>query len=410
MSTPSKTGPSAQLLCFWSLAIALAFSLKAMTAAAAALSATDVELPTLLEITTDRQNQSQQDALSSSPFRSSAWLAAVPSVSLNYLQSDEDQGTDEIELSLNFPLKSPYLARQDKALRRLQTSLSSRDAERRALYFSGLLRETLWSERIARTRVQFTSDKITQLAALHQRQLSLFEARAANRYSLLLLRQELADARLLLAEQELELARWRQNYRQLTGMGNLPLAIDEPAPPSGEAWQTHPALAMLDLGWERERASIAASSGRAGTWNLALQAKQLETPELDENQYGVAIEVPLSMLATASESSASEWRDSSRRYWQARDELALQLSRSWQALRAEAQYLEKRQGLLSEATEASQALLAETRLLAGENELAREIWVRRILGDLDKQAEAAINELLIGQNRAMSRQAAGIPL
>jgi hypothetical protein len=402
-----QSGRGGQLLvAAWTLTL----TLQGTPASGGTVSATDLPLPTLLEITTERQHKEADDRLSLPPFRSSAWLAAVPSVSLNYLRSEEDQGTDETELSLNLPFKSPYLAKQDKALRRITTALDARNAERRALYFSGQLREALWSERIARTRVRFTADKIEQLTALQQRQQSLFEARAANRYSLLLLRQELADARLRQAEEELELARWQQNYRQLTGMGNLPLNIDEPVPPPAEAWQSHPALAMLDLGWERERALIAATSGRSGAWNLALQTKQLDTPGLDERQYGIAVEVPLSLLATGSESSDSEWRESSRRYWQARDELQLQLARSRQALRAQAQYLQKRQLLLQEATEASQALLTETGLLAGENELPREIWLRQILGNLDKRAEAAINELLIGQNRAMSRQAAGIPL
>ncbi|PLW67204.1 hypothetical protein [Pseudohalioglobus lutimaris] len=393
----------------WTAALALTLSVTGV-AAEQGKYATDVSLSDLLEATAGRQPGKQRNASDAAPFRTSTWLAALPSVAVSYLRSDETQGTDETELSLNLPMKSPYLAEQDKALRQLGEALAGAETRRRSLYFSGMLRETLWSERIASTRVRYTADKIEELDRLYRRQQALFEARASNRYSLLLLRQELADARLLLAEQELELRRWRQRYRELTGMGNLPRDIAEPESPTGEAWQTHPALEMLTLGWQRQRLLIAATSTRAGNWNLALQAKQLDNPAFEENQYGVAIEIPLSVLATAGESSNSEWRESNRRYWQERDELQLQLARNWQELVAESRYLQQRQTLLQEAASASHELLGETRLLAAENELAREVWVRRVLGDLDKQAESAINQLLIGQNRAMRRQAAGIPL
>ena len=329
---------------------------------------------------------------------------------MSYLRSDENEGTDESEVSLNLPLKSPYRSARDTTLRQLQDQITSAETARRDLFFSGLLREVLWSARIAATRVHYSQLKIDQISALQARQQRLFEARSASRYSMLLLRHELAEARLMMAEQERELARWRDHYRQLTGATTLPHDITEAAPLADETWQSHPALRILELNWARQQAVLAADSTRGEAWNLSLQAKRLDNPLFEENQYGLALEVPLSGFSVATQSTRSEWQEASRSYWQQRDELQLQLSRSWQALQVEASYLAERQMLLQESTGASRELLAETELLLGQNELAREIWIRRVLQDLDTQADAAINELLIGQNRAMSRQAAGIPL
>jgi hypothetical protein len=369
-----------------------------------------VQLAELPQLAMARQHSETGQLDTSSPYRSSAWLAALPSISVSFLRSDEDLGTDETEVSLNLPLKSPYRAARDKALRQLRDDLQETEAQRRKLYLSGLLREALWSQRIASTRCTHLDNKIAQLSALYQRQQALYDARSASRYSLLLLRQEITGAKLMLGEQQLEVAKWRDQFRELTGMTNLPEVIEEPVSLPDMAWRDHPALRMLDLDWQRQQAVLAADSASGDAWNLALQAKQVEGPGFEENQYGLAVDIPLSVFDATAESTRSEWREGSRQYWQQRDELQWQLARSWRELQAEANYLSGRQTLLQQSAQISKELLAETELLLQGNELAREIWVRRVLENLDKQADAAINQLLIGQNRAMTRQAAGIPL
>lgn len=375
-----------------------------------AVTASSIQASELVDIVAAKQQSGYGDTAVAPPFQSSTWLAALPSVSLSYLQSDERAGTDETEVSVNFPVKSPFLAARDKNLRQIGEQLQQLEQERRRLYLSGLIREALWSHKLASTRVAFSEKKVTQLASLLSRQQALFDARSASRYSLLLLQQEIADAKLLLAEQRADKRRWHARYRQLTGLGNLPADIEEMPAPVGEAWQAHPLLRMLDLDWERQRSVIAASSARAQPWQVSLHAKQVDSPAFTEDQYGVAVDVPLSFLDTAAESSTSDWRASRRSYWQQRDELQLQLAQRWQALQTEAVYLRERQSLLESAASASQELVRETRTLMGENELAREIWLRRELAHLDRQAEVAINQLRIGENRAMSRHAAGLPL
>ena len=66
--------------------------------------------------------------------------------------------------------------------------------------------------------------------------------------------------------------------------------------------------------------------------------------------------------------------------------------------------------LLDESARISTELIYESQALVGQNELAGAIWLRRLMDDIDNQSAAAINQLLTGQNLAMTRQAAGVPL
>ena len=258
--------------------------------------------------------------------------------------------------------------------------------------------------------MQFANRKIELLEQLVERQQTLFEARSASRYSMLVAQQELARARLAKNDQQQSLAQWRQRYRQLTGMGSLPAAIEEPALSGDNPWHSHPELKLLELAWEQQRARIQASSAKAAPWNLSLRAVNLDNPQLEENQYGLALEVPLSVFDTGAESSRSEWQQGAREFAQKRDELQLALDGRWQQLTRESDYLAQRQALLDDAQAVGKQLIGETRSLLSQNEIGSEIWIRRLLESLDIEAEAAINAVLIGQNRARRRQAAGVPL
>jgi len=344
------------------------------------------------------------------PYQSSSWLAALPSVGISYLGSDENEGTDETELSLNLPIKSVAGRKYDKELRLLAEQIEATDGQRRQLYLSGLVREALWSHRIAQTRGQYSEKKIALLEGLLERQQSLFEARSASRYSMLLIRQELTDARIGLQTFQWEAEAWQRRFQDLTGISSLPVNITEAALSGETDYSQHPQLRLLDLGWRRQQAVIAATSGNSTPWTVALTAKQLDNPQFDENQYGLAVDIPLSVFDISSESSRADWQEASRSYWQTRDELQMALMLRRESLAGEAAHLLRQQVLMEESATISEQLLAETHSLMGENELAREIWVRRIINDIDKRADAAINKLRTGQNLAMTRQALGIPL
>jgi Outer membrane efflux protein len=390
-----------------SSAVLLACALAATSAQAAQLSQLSLQdslsaAQQRLPGTTERDTQI--------PYKSSAWLAALPSFSVSYLASDENQGTDETELSLNLPIKSSSAFKRDRELASLTDQIQAAELTRRRLYLSGLIREAIWARRIARTEANYAARKIQLLEGLLERQQSLFDAHSASRYSLLSIEQELTDARIRQQEFTWEAEDWQERYRLITGLGSLPETITEDAGEAALHYEQHPQLQLLELGWRRRSAIIEINSASGTPWNVSLTAKQLDNPQLDENQYGLAVEIPLSVFDLDTEALRTDWQQGARDYWQARDELYLELQRSWDRLQREANYLQRRQQLLDEAVQISSGLTDEARTLAGQNELGQEIWVRRLVADIDNQAVAAINQLRIEQNRAMTRQAAGIPL
>jgi hypothetical protein len=374
-----------------------------------AATANDLGLDDILDVAVLRSQPTGDTAI---PFTTSSWLASLPSVSLTYLGSDERDGTDETELSLNLPLKSPGGRERDRELVELAGQLEATDRQRRRLYFSGLLREALWSRRLSVTRERFLARKIDLLKNLESRQRELMAAEATSLYGLLAVRQERLRAQIEQREQHRETMRWQQRYRQLTGLGSAPddESIAEVPPPGRFDPGQHPDMQMLTLSWERSKRLFAAGAGRNTPWNIALTARQFDNPLFEENQYGVTVEIPLTFLDLVPEASRGEWRQSAQNYWRAHDELQAALDDSWQRLNSEREFLMEKQALLEEAAATGRKLVEQLEQLRTSNEIGAEIWLRRAMEAVDTQAAAAVNEVLIGQNRAMLRQAAGLPL
>jgi hypothetical protein len=387
-------------------ALLLSYSLSA---AAGATGVLQLPLDEIADTALQRQASTAGGA-QAIPYQSSSWLTGLPALGLSFLVSDEQEGTDEAELSLNLPFKSGYGRKLDQSLKSLAVDLRSAEKIRRRLYVSGLIRESLWSQRIEAVRASFSNKKVLALQDLAQRQQALFEAQSSSRYSLLRVQQELINARAQHQDYQWQAKIWQQRYRQITGLGSLPADISESALPEGVDYSQHPQLQLLALDWQRQQQMIAAGSNRATPWNVAITAKQLDSPLFDENQYGVAVEVPLSVFSVEREISRSEWQTASRSYWQAHDVMQLDIRRRWGDLLAEADYLLERQALLDESARISTQLIHESQALVGQNELAGAIWLRRLMDDIDNQSAAAINQILTGQNLAMTRQAAGVPL
>ncbi len=374
------------------------------------LAATTASNLNLNEVVTVAMERSAPADNTVAPFSSSSWLAALPSVNLSYLASDEREGTDETELSLNLPIKSAGGRRHDKIIAETSTQAEDTSKQRRRLFYSGLVREALWSLKLSTALEELTLRKLNLLQELEVRQQELLAAEAASLYGLLAIRQEKLQAQIEQVEQRRETARWQQRYRQVTGLGNVPIGIDEPEPPAQFSPAQHPDMQLLTLDWQRRKSLLSAASEHSSPWYLSVTAKQLDNPQFDENQYGVAIEIPMSFLDLDSEANRGEWREAAQQYWQAHDELQAQLKDNWQQLANEGQFLREKQTLLDEAAATGKQLIGQLEQLRISNELGAEVLLRRTMEAVDTQAATETNLILIGQNRAMLRQAAGIPL
>ena len=376
----------------------------------AAQSVLDLSLREVLDVTMQRSAELAPGELTPQ-YASSSWLAALPTVGLSYLHSDEKLGTDETELSVNLPMKSGRQREMDRELQSLSDEIAAADELRRRLYWSGLIRESIWSHQAALTRAEAAGRKVSLLSALEARQRELLAANASSSYALLLIQQERLQARIAQLEHRHDAQRWLQHYRQITGLGNLPREIREPMPGGAEvALARHPQLVRLELGWRQQRALLASAGQKATPWNLSLHAKQLENPELDEQQVGIAIELPLTVFDIETRPRNSEWQEQARQYWAARDELTVEIRRRWEALNSEAAMLREKDALLRKSSELGESMARQSEQLKTLNELGEEIALRRRMDAIDIESAAALNRILIEQNNAMLRQAAGIPL
>jgi hypothetical protein len=375
-----------------------------------AQSVLDLSLGEVLDVTMQRSAELAPGNLAPQ-YASSSWLAALPTVGISYLQSDEKLGTDETELSVNLPMKSGRQREMDRELQSLSEEIAAADELRRRLYWSGLIRESIWSHQAALTREEAAGRKLSLLSALEARQREMLAANATSSYALLLIQQERLQARIAQLEHRHDAQRWLQHYRQITGLGNFPRQIREPVTGGAEvALAQHPQLLRLELGWRRQRALLASAGQKATPWNLSLHAKQLENPALDEQQLGVAIEVPLTVFDIETSPLNSEWQEQARQYWVARDELTVEIRRRWEALSSEAAMLREKDALLRKSSELGEAMAQQSEQLKTLNELGEEIALRRRMDAIDIESAAALNRILIEQNNAMLRQAAGIPL
>lgn len=345
------------------------------------------------------------------PYQASSWLADLPSLNLSYLGSDERYGTDETELSVNLPVKSGVRRSADGKLESLAAELDEAGLRQRELYYSGLIREAVWSYRLADAQRRFAADKRQVLLAMEQRQKDLFAASAVTEYPLLLLQTELLNVEMAQQDYLHEARRWLQRYNQVTGLGTLPADIAETAP-ARESFQPglQPQLRLLELGHRQRQQLLRANSPQAADWNLSLTAKNLDTAGYDEQQYGLGLEIPLSGLDVARQSDNAEWRLAERDYLQSRDQLLNEAFGSWERLLNTQEILRTRQGLLEQSEQLATRIADQLAQLQANNEIAQEIVLRRMMDAIDTRAAVAINKILIDQNKAMLRQAAGISL
>ena len=379
-------------------------------AGAAAQSVAALSLQEVLAAALQRA-ANQQQAAAAAPYQASSWLAGVPSVGLTYLESDQRNGTDETELNLNLPLKSGHRRKADEALQGLAVDLDGLGLHLRQLYYSGLLREILWAYRLADTRRRFAAEKRLLLLELEQRQQDLLAASATSEYALLLLQMELVEVEVAQQEYLQDARRWLQRYRQLTGLDDMPAELGEDAPPTDRfAPGQHPRLRALELSYNQERQLLRANSARAADWNLSLTAKNFETSGYDEQQYGLGLEIPLSGFDIATQSDNALWRSARRDYLLARDEINNELRNSWEGLLNEQDVLRQKQRLLQRSEKLAGRIADQLSQLQASNEIAQEILLRRMMSAIDTRAAVAVNRILIDQNNAMLRQAAGFSL
>lgn len=370
----------------------------------------DISLKDVLAVSMERSS-SGNGSIEQMQYRSSSWLAALPSISLSYLNSDNREGTDEAELSLNLPIKSASQRRIDKKLQTLVGEYETISIQQKRVYLSGFIREAIWSYKVAEVQRQSASQKSQLLKQLAQQYQDLFIAKSISEYSLLRVQKEWFDAQLDELEYQQELQRWLQQYRAITGLGSIPDDIAEDLiNVSNFSIEQHPQHRLLTLAWSQKRQMMLASGDQSAPWNVALTAKNVDSPEFQDDQYGIGVEIPLSFVNMSSESQKGEWQRERQSFDMSRDELRLGLQRRWNMLVNESTTLRKKSELLRRSSELSQRLAQQSEAFRVLKEIGEELVLRQLIDAVDAQASLELNKIYIQQNNAMLRQAAGISL
>ena len=338
----------------------------------------------------------------------SSWLSGVPTLSASYIDSQEPLGTDEAEVSLNLPIKSAARRRLDGELEAQANDYAEAAAAYRRWLYAGQVREAAWAHRLAALDLAAARERRSLLAELNGRLARLADSGAIPRYTALITARSLVDAELAVDEAERALSREETLFQALTGLSSLPGDLAEAGPlPAAPDWQRHPALRRLEAARAQETTQLSLSAPATASWNLSLIAREFEGPQLTEDQYGLAVEMPLNFLGTQSSSNRSQQGAARRDYLIARDQLWLSLRREWDTLRAEARHLDRRRELLGEAAVLADRIEAQVTALEASNEIEAELRLQRLLDVLDTRAALARTDALIGRNAERLRQAAG---
>lgn len=340
----------------------------------------------------------------------SNWLASPPTLGVSYLNSDERLGTDETELSINFPFKAPTQRRSDAALRRADPALGEANDRFRRWYLSGSLRDLFNRHQQSLFEASATQAASALLEKFEQQLREQVVAGASDRYALLAAQRRRSDVDAQLQRYRAQASGALQLYQRMTGASAFPEVSGDTQPlPPAPLYAQHPALTLLDVNYERDRAAVRSSAPSATPWNIALVARQLDIPNFSERQVGVAMEIPLTLGAKPAPATTSSLNALQHSYLLLRDQRLVELRQQWQSLNAERSALLARQARIPATLDAKtlQELLQATQ---ESRELPIEVRLERMLTLLDAQQEPRRITLALESNAATLRQIAGMIL
>ena len=337
---------------------------------------------------------------------SGGWLTGPPSLAVSYLASNKNQGTDETEISLNLPVKSPRQRRNDAVLLKAEPGQQAAYDRYRAWYLSGVLRELHSDFAIAEAQIPLMERKAAILTRVRQQLQQRIAAGSAERFDLIALQRAGLDVNESLAELYRRRDNAREQFTDLTGFQRFPPVESPPVPP-GLDYENHPQLQWLALNYERDLADARSSSPDTVPWNVAIVGRELDSPTLLEHQVGIAVEMPLQFGGrTRSTQTQSLLRSLHRDFLRQRDQLRQDLRRQWSNEQAALHALRERQ-LLAESLFDSDDLNSLLNTTRDSNELPIEIKVSRLNSLLQSAAEESLLVARIAATEERLRQLCG---
>lgn len=330
-----------------------------------------------------------------------------PTLSAAYLKSSESFGADEMELSLQLPIKSQYRREVEGLLKNQRQSQKINEQQHR-LIMSGLLREIVWEYQLETARIKKAEQKLTLISSLENISKVLSESRALPQYIVLLLSKESTDSQILVLDHKHKAQTLLSQYKILTGLSELPRAKTEKLLTSTPSiLMQHPHIVALELSWQNTLAQFKSTHTNTQPWQLQVTAKKVDSTGLSDNQIGLGISVPISLGSNYTPSQQSEFLRAKNEFEFAQHTLFTSLHQNVNQALKRLSFLQQKQDLL----DASESLLNELNVsingMLQANISNKETLIRNALEVIDAQIEIEINRIEVSKQISAIKQASG---
>ena len=337
------------------------------------------------------------------------WLQGPASLQLIALPSNTQGGTDEYEVGVFFPFRSPAGRELDAQQLSITNALDNLQETRFRLMTSGLIREALWQRLFAKAEVDGLLKKQEWIASLDGVIAGLAKTGELDRIASLRWQQEKLSQQLALKKAQMALEKAQKQYKQVTGTDVLPEQVTEALAGDLEnKLQTHPELRLLTLSQSQIDMNLAQSDQSLSPWVLGVIARQLRGPAGNENLLGVSINIPLPMGEGNSANNYASWKAT-------RDELTEALAETYTRLQTQLNDALQQVNYLTEATnnlEEQVELGVEIADLYQQqgSVLPKTFWLEQLIAQQELKLTLSLNRLRRAEAISKVNQIAGVTL
>lgn len=338
----------------------------------------------------------------------SRWLIGAPLLEISALQSNLDNGTDEIEVRLGFQLQRPDNLGLYDQLSSLNVAIVEAHQQQQQLMVSGLLRQRIWQAALARQQVIALEDKQKWLDQLGEQLTQRFKAGELSRLAHLQWQQQQLDVKQALISGRADLSAAMRAYSELTGKSELPEVFAETlVGDMATALNRHPEIKLLTL--QRQYTASAYEYGRQSqvNWDVALVARRLTSSMGDENQIGLAVGIPLAFDAPATPGDLQAWQQADLAFSQNLMNLQFNLQQQLTLATAELASLSEQVAISREQLAIGDEIVKQLGQLRQNSELEQSNWLQSLLEQRDRKYQFQQLQLERQQLIARINQLAG---
>ncbi len=340
----------------------------------------------------------------------SNWLVGLPTTGFSLLQSDNKLGADEYELSLNLPFKSRARKNLDKQLFTQTQTLVSIAKQNKALFVSGLIRETIWQYKIAQKKGEIEQSKLDWLNKQKARLTQLVQSGGSN-LDLLFVEKQLLDAQLLMLELNQQAQLRLTQFYDITGVSEIPDNFYENGIEDEQLiFAKHPMVQQLQVSLQQADLQYQLTGKANNPINVSLTALDIKAIGANDRQYGVGIEMPIGLSKNKTQADSSSWLQQQNILSNQLITFERSFKTQFSQLRGEHQFLSKKQGLLEQQAQKTKQIFNKLEQLRKNNELNQGLFFQRMIELIASIHQGELNQLYINQNQSRQNQLVGATL